>query len=52
MGEFERPKLKFLKCGFVKLFNPAIKNDIFIPERHINNAKPGEIVMVRITKWE
>ena len=50
MGEFQKPKN--LKCWFVVPFNPSIKTDIFIPERFINNAKPWQIVAVRVTKWE
>ena len=50
MWEFQKPKN--LKCGFVIPFNPAIKSDIFIPERFIGNAKPGQIVAVRVLRWE
>ena len=50
--EFEKPKKKWVKFWFVKLFNPAIKNDVFIPEKDINNAKDGQIVAVKILRWE
>jgi len=50
MWEFQKPKN--LKCGFVVPFNPAIKSDIFIPERFIDDAKPGQIVAVRVLRWE
>ena len=50
MWEFEKPKK--LHCGFVKPFNPAIKTDIFIPERFINNAKNKDIVVVRVLRWD
>ena len=50
MWEFQKPKN--LKCGFVVPFNPAIKSDIFIPERFIDDAKPGRIVAVRVLRWE
>ena len=50
MWEFEKPKR--INCWFVKPFNPAIKTDIFIPERFINNAKNKDIVVVRILRWD
>jgi len=48
--EFE--KAKKWNYGFVKVFNQAIKNDIFIPEKDLNNAKNKQIVAVRILRWE
>ncbi len=44
-------KNKKWKYWFVKPFNPSIKNDIFIHEKYINNAKKSEIVAVRILNW-
>jgi ribonuclease R len=38
--------------GFVNLFNPAIKNDIFIPLKFLNWAKSNDIVAIKIIDWE
>ena len=37
---------------FVSLFNPSIKNDIFIPEKFINKAVDRDMVAIKILKWE
>jgi len=50
MWEFEEVKWK--KFWFVKVFNPVIKNDIFVPEKDVNWAKHWQIVAVKILRWE
>jgi len=38
--------------GFVKLFNPAMKYDVFIPNKFLNWVKAGDIVAIKIMDWE
>jgi len=37
---------------FVSLFNPSIRNDIFIPEKSIDQAVDGDVVAIKIVRWE
>jgi len=39
------------KYWFVKLFNPAIKYDIFIPSKYTKTAKNKDIIALKIIDW-
>ena len=38
--------------GFVQLFNPAMKYDVFVPNKFLNWATNGNIVAIKIMDWE
>lgn len=54
----ERKKTEFVgtievleKFAFVKVTDPKIQTDFFIPGREINGAKDGQVVLVEFVEW-